>query len=78
MEQAPRIATVTPLFPDQDVCPECNTRAAPVVYGLPSRGMFEAAQRGEIVLGGCCLPQNGTPTHSCSCGALRWSVEDDD
>jgi hypothetical protein len=26
------------------------------VYGLPSPELFEAAERGEIILGGCCPP----------------------
>ncbi|GAA3959253.1 hypothetical protein GCM10023085_47050 [Actinomadura viridis] len=34
-------------------CPRCGGAAAPVLYGLPGPEMFEAAERGEIVLGGC-------------------------
>lgn len=34
-------------------CPTCGQTMVPVVYGLPGGGAFEAAERGEIVLGGC-------------------------
>jgi len=42
----------------------------PVVFGFPSHEMFEAAERGEIILGGCCLPIEGEPRRSCACGEL--------
>lgn len=51
-------------------CPECNRPAMPIAYGLPGPEMFEAAERGEIVLGGCMLDPDD-PTHSCECGATR-------
>ncbi|RAY16705.1 hypothetical protein DPM19_00520 [Actinomadura craniellae] len=34
-------------------CPRCGTEPLPVLYGLPGPEMFEAAERGEISLGGC-------------------------
>ena len=35
------------------VCPECNNdEVVPIVYGYPSEEMCEAAERGEISLGG--------------------------
>ncbi len=37
-------------------CQECGSTAIPVVYGLPGRELFEAAERGEIRLGGCVMP----------------------
>lgn len=33
-------------------CPECNGRVVPIVYGLPSPAQLEAADRGEVHLGG--------------------------
>lgn len=40
----------------------------PIVFGLPSFTMFEAAERGEFVLGGCVV-ELASPTHRCSaCG----------
>jgi hypothetical protein len=40
----------------------------PIAYGFPGPEMFEAAERGEIVLGGCTVDA-GNPTRSCQCGA---------
>ncbi len=34
-------------------CPRCGSPAVPIVYGLPAGELFEAADRGEVVLGGC-------------------------
>jgi hypothetical protein len=35
------------------VCPECSSEdTVPIVYGYPSNEMCEAAERGEISLGG--------------------------
>lgn len=29
-----------------------------ILYGYPSHESFEAAARGEIILGGCCIPDD--------------------
>lgn len=29
-----------------------------IVYGYPSRETFKLAQRGEVILGGCCIEEN--------------------
>ena len=34
-------------------CPTCSAGLTPIVYGLPGPELFEAAERGEIQLGGC-------------------------
>jgi len=35
-------------------CPRCGELGAvPVIYGLPSGDLFERAERGEVILGGC-------------------------
>ncbi len=34
-------------------CPRCGSASIPIVYGLPSGELFEAADRGEVALGGC-------------------------
>jgi hypothetical protein len=51
-------------------CPRCGDIApmVPIVFGYPMPETFEAAKRGEIVLGGCVL-SGEDPTHRCSaCG----------
>ena len=51
-------------------CPRCGAFAPmlPIKFGLPSHELFEAAERGEVVLGGC-LVGGVLPTHRCTaCG----------
>jgi len=33
-------------------CPECGGRLIPIMYGNPGPNMIEAAEKGEIILGG--------------------------
>jgi len=40
---------------DEHVCRLCGGRTIPIAYGFPGDDLFEAAERGEIVLGGCVL-----------------------
>ena len=56
--------------PDRVTCPRCGALAPmlPIVFGFPMADLFEAEQRGEIVLGGCVVDVED-PTHRCSaCG----------
>lgn len=36
-------------------CPHCGGKVVSILYGFPSGEAFEKAERGEIVLGGCCI-----------------------
>ena len=37
-------------------CPGCGgSRVVRVVYGMPDLELFNALERGEVVLGGCCI-----------------------
>lgn len=55
-------------------CPRCgSTDVAPILYGLPAQDAFEAAQRGEVVLGGC-EPQDAALACR-ACGA-QWSDDE--
>lgn len=50
-------------------CPRCGARAGvPIRYGLPSPGMFDAAARGEIALGGCVIGPDDPNRRCTSCG----------
>lgn len=50
-------------------CSRCGGSAVPIAYGYPGPEMMEAAERGEIVLGGCMVSE-GQPTRRCGdCGA---------
>ena len=36
-----------------EVCRRCGSPLTPVAYGYPTLETFEAAERGEVLLGGC-------------------------
>ena len=38
-------------------CPTCDVVLVPVLYGYPGPEAVEAAERGEVVLGGCCVEE---------------------
>jgi hypothetical protein len=48
-------------------CPTCGARGIPLVYGYPDDGLMEAAERGQVDLGGCVLSDDD-PTRTCSRG----------
>lgn len=37
------------------VCPKCGGKVVPIVYGMPMEELQEKADRGEVILGGCCI-----------------------
>ncbi len=59
-------------------CPVCGREdSVPLVYGLPSPGLMEAAERGLVGLGGCVRLPDGDPAFQCrACGA-EWGREAD-
>lgn len=60
-DSGPLESLITPLMSpdsspeDRPVCPACGSRIVPVVYGMPGPGMFEDAEAGNIILGGCVI-----------------------
>ncbi len=64
-----------PLPQDQRICPRCGAaiQPVPVLYGYPTHEAFEAAERGEIRLGGCVVGDE-SPDYACpTCdGFLPW------
>ena len=50
-------------------CPNCGSKSiVRIVYGLPGPELFEKAERGEVMLGGCIITGND-PAHGClECG----------
>ena len=59
------------------ICPKCgSTKTVPILYGYPSYEAFEAAERGEILLGGCEMI-DGMPHEDYGCleCRYRWSKE---
>ena len=37
------------------ICPKCGGKLIPILYGEPTFDAYEVSQRGEIILGGCCI-----------------------
>jgi len=55
-----------------DTCPKCGAATlVPVVFGFPGPDMFDDADAGRIVLGGCCIDESDPPNpRECTtCGA---------
>lgn len=36
-------------------CPKCGGKVVKIIYGEPTEELFEASDRGEVILGGCCI-----------------------
>ena len=53
-------------------CPKCGGDLLEIVYGMPMPELFEAAERGEVVLGGCCI-SNDDPHCCCKKCKLGYS-----
>lgn len=54
-------------------CPRCHARAGvPILYGFPMEDAIEAAERGEIVLGGDVIDPGQQPNHACTKCGHRW------
>jgi hypothetical protein len=51
-------------LPTVPVCRRCGVSYVPIVYGFPPPELVEREERGEIVLGGCCMDESN-PTHAC-------------
>lgn len=51
-------------------CPVCGAPGVRIVYGMPGGELFEAANRGEVVLGGCVIGGDD-PDFACREGH-RW------
>jgi hypothetical protein len=56
-------------------CPTCGSeRLVRVEFGFPSRRMMDAAERGEIVLGGCAIPDERPDLKRAECLDCRARV----
>lgn len=50
-------------------CPACgSTDTVKILYGMPTHEAFQSAERGEFVLGGCCVSDNDPKRHCKACG----------
>jgi len=49
-------------------CPECDSEnVAAIAFGYPSSEMMEQSDRGDIVLGGCCVTEDDPEWHCYDC-----------
>ena len=48
-------------------CPKCGEKLIPIVFGMPSSELFEAEKRGEVILGGCEVFEDGPDYHCKKC-----------
>ena len=39
-------------------CPKCGAKLLRIVYGLPTQELGEASERGEVIIGGCCVVED--------------------
>jgi len=57
------------------ICPACKQKTGvEILYGFPSIEMAEASERGEIVLGGCCIDLND-PERACTSCGHEWRIK---
>lgn len=57
---------------DPPTCPTCGAPGVPIIYGMPGPELVDAAERGEVVIGGCFITGDD-PTHTCAAGH-EWKV----
>jgi hypothetical protein len=57
---------------DPPTCPTCGAPGVLIIYGMPGPELFEAAERGEVLIGGCVITGDD-PTHGCAAGH-EWKV----
>lgn len=56
----------------KNVCPKCGSQdVILIVYGYPTVEAGEAAERGELALGGCCVGDND-PDRTCKACGHNW------
>ena len=60
-------------------CPQCGSvEALRIMYGYPTTEAFEAAERGDIALGGCVVGPESPELQCRGCAAaLPWPASDD-
>lgn len=58
-------------------CPQCGSgKVVPIAYGLPTLEAGKAEERGEIVLGGCCVSGDDPQWFCRDCG-WAWNASRD-
>ena len=55
-------------------CPACGGKLVPILYGLPTAEAGEAAERGEIALGGCLMSGDDPHLQCAACREPYWTT----
>ena len=56
-------------------CPTCRQKTGvDILYGMPDTEAQQLAERGEIVLGGCCIDLAG-PERQCTACGHQWRIK---
>ncbi len=54
--------------PRKYLCPVCGEKSGVnIMYGMPTEELWEAAERGEVAIGGCCLEIGGAERQCLKC-----------
>lgn len=54
-------------------CPSCGSKnVVKIVYGMPSYELYEEAEQGKVVLGGCCIMEDA-PQYFCKDCNYEWN-----
>jgi hypothetical protein len=53
------------------ICPACGGAGVPIAYGLATYQAGKAAERGEVVVGGCEVTGED-PDYRCGSCGVRW------
>ncbi|WPX08760.1 hypothetical protein [Anaerocellum danielii] len=57
------------------ICPKCGSKnVLEILYGYPDYKAFEEAEKGNIILGGCCISDNSPDFHCKDCN-YEWKKE---
>lgn len=48
------------------ICPKCGGKLIEIVYGMPAYETFQAAERGEVYLGGCMMDEYKYHCNKCN------------
>jgi hypothetical protein len=60
--------------PRKYVCPKCRQKSGVVIlYGMPAPEAVEMAERGEVILGGCCIDLDQAERKCLDCGH-EWKI----
>ena len=58
-----------PIYYAGPLCPDCNSReVVRILYGFPSQEASDAAERGEVALGGCVINDDDPEWRCRVCG----------